>query len=101
MNGTMVRQMMPEFEMEAYDAKTGHCKTVSSADYKDKWAVVCFNPADFTFVCPTEITAMNALPVQTDMEQMTARWAIGHSRRNISGASAFIHLPYFCMVPNL
>ncbi|QIA09309.1 peroxiredoxin [Draconibacterium halophilum] len=60
MSGTMVRQEMPEFEMEAYDSKTGHYKTVSSKDYKDKWAVVCFYPADFTFVCPTEIAAMNA-----------------------------------------
>jgi len=60
MSTTMVRQEMPEFTMDAYDAKTGHFKTVSSADYKDKWTVVCFYPADFTFVCPTEIAAMNA-----------------------------------------
>ena len=33
---------------------------VSSEDYKGKWSVVCFYPADFTFVCPTEIAAMNA-----------------------------------------
>lgn len=60
MSSTMVRQQMPEFEMDAYNAKTGHFTTVSSADYKDKWTVVCFYPADFTFVCPTEIAAMNA-----------------------------------------
>ena len=60
MSATMVRQEMPEFEMEAYNAKTGHYTTVSSKDYKDKWTVVCFYPADFTFVCPTEIAAMNA-----------------------------------------
>ncbi len=60
MTATMVRQEMPEFKMNAYNAKTGHYTTVSSADYKDKWAVVCFYPADFTFVCPTEIAAMNA-----------------------------------------
>ena len=60
MSTTMVRQQMPEFEMDAYDAKTGHYKTVSDKDFKDKWAVVCFYPADFTFVCPTEIAAMNA-----------------------------------------
>ena len=46
--------------MEAYDAKTGHFITVTNDDYKGKWAVVCFYPADFTFVCPTEIAAMNA-----------------------------------------
>jgi len=60
MSTTMVRQQMPEFEMDAYDSKTGHFKELSNADYKDKWTVICFYPADFTFVCPTEIAAMNA-----------------------------------------
>ena len=60
MSSTMVRREMPQFTMDAYDAKTGHFTTVSSDDYKGKWAVVCFYPADFTFVCPTEIAAMNA-----------------------------------------
>jgi len=60
MSSTMVRRTMPEFSMDAYDAKTGHYTTVSSEDYKGKWAVICFYPADFTFVCPTEIAAMNA-----------------------------------------
>ena len=46
--------------MDAYDSKTGHYTNVSSEDYKGKWHVVCFYPADFTFVCPTEIAAMNA-----------------------------------------
>ncbi|MDD8046767.1 MAG: peroxiredoxin [Verrucomicrobiota bacterium] len=60
MSSTMVRQEMPKFTMDAYDPKTGHFTTVSSDDYKGKWTVVCFYPADFTFVCPTEIAAMNA-----------------------------------------
>lgn len=51
---------MPEFEMDAYNAATGHYTTVKSSDYKGKWSVICFYPADFTFVCPTEIAAMNA-----------------------------------------
>jgi peroxiredoxin (alkyl hydroperoxide reductase subunit C) len=60
MSSTMVRQEMPKFTMDAFDAKTGHFKTISSEDYKGKWVVICFYPADFTFVCPTEIAAMNA-----------------------------------------
>jgi peroxiredoxin (alkyl hydroperoxide reductase subunit C) len=60
MSSSMVLQKTPEFKMDAYDAKTGHYTTVSSEDYKGKWHVVCFYPADFTFVCPTEIAAMNA-----------------------------------------
>ena len=59
-NSTMVRREMPTFSMDAYDAKTGHFTTVSSNDYIGKWSVICFYPADFTFVCPTEIAAMNA-----------------------------------------
>ena len=78
MSSTMVLKQMPEFKMSAYDAKTGHYTTVSSEDYKGKWTVICFYPADFTFVCPTEIAAMNAkydefqelgveiLPISTD-----------------------------------
>ncbi|MGB6327358.1 MAG: peroxiredoxin [Halarcobacter sp.] len=60
MSSSMVQRQMPEFKMEAFNAKTGHYTTVSNEDYKGKWAVVCFYPADFTFVCPTEIAAMNA-----------------------------------------
>ena len=60
MSSSMVQQTMPEFQMEAYDAKSGHYTVVTSDDYKGKWTVICFYPADFTFVCPTEIAAMNA-----------------------------------------
>ncbi len=60
MSTTLVMRRMPEFEMEAYNAATGHYTKVSSEQFKGKWAVVCFYPADFTFVCPTEIAAMNA-----------------------------------------
>ena len=60
MSTSMVRQEMPSFTLDAYDAKSGHFVSISSDDYKGKWAVVCFYPADFTFVCPTEIAAMNA-----------------------------------------
>ena len=60
MSSTMVQRQIPEFKMDAYDANTGHYTTVSTEDYKGKWSVVCFYPADFTFVCPTEIAAMNA-----------------------------------------
>lgn len=34
-------------------------KTLTLKDYKDKWLVLFFYPADFTFVCPTEIKGFN------------------------------------------
>ena len=30
-------------------------KKISLSDYKGKWVVLFFYPADFTFICPTEL----------------------------------------------
>lgn len=45
-------QVLP-FKATAY--KAGEFVEVSDADLKGKWSVVFFYPADFTFVCPTEL----------------------------------------------
>ena len=45
----------PDFEIEAYNPATGEVKKVKLSDYKGKWLVLCFYPADFTFICPTEL----------------------------------------------
>uniref|UniRef100_A0A1I7V9Q0 thioredoxin-dependent peroxiredoxin n=1 Tax=Loa loa TaxID=7209 RepID=A0A1I7V9Q0_LOALO len=37
----------------------GDFKTISMKDYKGKWLILFFYPLDFTFVCPTEITAFS------------------------------------------
>ncbi len=50
---TMVNKSIPEFSVQAFH--NGEFKTVSNADIKNKWAVFVFYPADFTFVCPTEL----------------------------------------------
>ncbi|MBV7505072.1 peroxiredoxin [Bacillus sp. sid0103] len=45
-------------EVQAFTAQAYHNGdfiTVSEANLKGKWSVVCFYPADFTFVCPTEL----------------------------------------------
>ena len=44
------------FEATAF--KSGEFVDVSDADLKGKWSVVFFYPADFTFVCPTELGDM-------------------------------------------
>lgn len=43
----------PSFELPAYHEDD--FKTVKLEDYKGKWVVLFFYPADFTFVCPTEL----------------------------------------------
>ncbi|MEE1131683.1 MAG: alkyl hydroperoxide reductase subunit C [Caryophanon sp.] len=45
-------------EIAAFQAKAfqqGEFIDVSSENFKGQWSVVCFYPADFTFVCPTEL----------------------------------------------
>jgi NADH-dependent peroxiredoxin subunit C len=44
---------IPELTLDSYHEKA--FKKISLADYKGKWMVILFYPADFTFVCPTEI----------------------------------------------
>lgn len=52
--GPQIGQPAPVFEeMKTYHQ--GDFKTASSHDYKGKWLVLFFYPADFTFICPTEI----------------------------------------------
>ena len=50
---SLINKEISDFSTEAYvDDKF---KTVSKKDILGKWAVFFFYPADFTFVCPTEL----------------------------------------------
>jgi NADH-dependent peroxiredoxin subunit C len=53
---SMINKSIPEFSAQAYH--NGEFKTVTSEDVKGKWAIFLFYPADFTFVCPTELEDM-------------------------------------------
>ena len=48
-----VGDKVPDFELDAYHE--GQIKKIRLTDYKGKWLVIAFYPADFTFVCPTEV----------------------------------------------
>lgn len=54
---TLVQKPAPDFKAEALIGED--FKTLSLADFKGKWVCLFFYPLDFTFVCPTEITAFN------------------------------------------
>lgn len=53
----LVGKPAPDFKGDAL--VNGEFKQVSLADYKGKWLALYFYPLDFTFVCPTEITAFS------------------------------------------
>lgn len=44
---------IPNFSFDAYH--DNQFKTMSLDEFKGKWLVLLFYPADFTFVCPTEL----------------------------------------------
>lgn len=52
----LIGQTLPDLEMPVYhDDKE---KTARLSDYRGKWLILFFYPADFTFVCPTELEEM-------------------------------------------
>lgn len=50
---SLIGKEITEFKADAYH--NGQFITISNEDLKGKWSVVCFYPADFSFVCPTEL----------------------------------------------
>lgn len=54
-----VGETVPDFEFEVYH--DGKIKTTSLSKLRGKWAVLVFYPADFTFVCPTELEELAKL----------------------------------------
>jgi peroxiredoxin (alkyl hydroperoxide reductase subunit C) len=53
---SLINTTIAPFKATAYH--NGKFVDVSDADLKGKWSVVFFYPADFTFVCPTELGDM-------------------------------------------
>lgn len=52
-----VGQLVSDFELDVFDPARGDFARVALADLKlqKKWTVLVFYPADYTFVCPTEL----------------------------------------------
>jgi peroxiredoxin (alkyl hydroperoxide reductase subunit C) len=56
MNTTLINTEVQPFKATAYH--NGKFVEVTEASLKGKWSVMFFYPADFTFVCPTELGDM-------------------------------------------
>ncbi len=52
----IINKQIVDFSVQAFH--NGDFKSLSSEDIKGKWAIFFFYPADFTFVCPTELVDM-------------------------------------------
>ncbi|MBU0707015.1 redoxin domain-containing protein [Patescibacteria group bacterium] len=49
----LIGKNISQTELEAFHNE--EIKTIKLSDYKDRWIALIFYPADFTFVCPTEL----------------------------------------------
>ncbi|KOP65430.1 alkyl hydroperoxide reductase subunit C [Paenibacillus solani] len=56
---------------------------VTEENFKGKWSVVCFYPADFTFVCPTELEDLQ--------DQYATLKDLGVEVYSVSTDSHFVH----------
>jgi peroxiredoxin (alkyl hydroperoxide reductase subunit C) len=49
----------PDFNLPSTKNMDTLAENVKLADYRGKWLILMFYPLDFTFVCPTELTAFS------------------------------------------
>ena len=77
------RLSIPVFLNSRFRHSNGSFKTVGSDDVKGKWAIFFFYPADFTFVCPTEL-----VDIAEKYEQFQA---MGVEVYSVSTDSHFVH----------
>ena len=56
LSSATIGEKVEDFELEAYHQDK--IKKIKLSEYKGKWVVLFFYPADFTFVCPTELEDM-------------------------------------------
>ena len=78
---SLVGKEIIEFSAQAYH--NGEFITVTDEDVKGKWAVFCFYPADFSFVCPTELGDLQ--------EQYEALKSLGVEVYSVSTDTHFVH----------
>ena len=77
----IINSQLPEFSVKAFH--NGEFKTVTTNDVLGKWAIFFFYPADFTFVCPTELVDV--------AEKYDKLKAMGVEVYSVSTDSHFVH----------
>ena len=78
---SLVGKKIEAFETDAY--ADFEFKRVSEQDFLGKWNVLCFYPADFSFVCPTELEDL-----QDNYEELKA---LGVEVYSCSTDTHFVH----------
>jgi len=78
---SLIGKEVIEFKANAFH--NGEFIEVTNEDFKGHWSVVCFYPADFTFVCPTELEDLQ--------EQYATLKSLGVEVYSVSTDTHFTH----------
>lgn len=89
----------PGFKVSAF--ADGEFKEIGLEEYKGKWVVLFFYPADFTFVCPTELVGVankyedlkkldaEVLAISTDSHFVHMMWQEHELSKMVEGGLPF------------
>ncbi len=77
----IIGKQLPVLELEIFHKEA--TKKIRFADYRGKWVVLIFYPADFTFICPTELAAVAELYPQFQK--------VGAEVFSVSTDTVFVH----------
>ncbi len=77
----IINKLAPNFKAEVFHNQ--EISKVNLSDYQGKWVVLFFYPADFTFVCPTELGSL--------ADNYDALKNMGAEVLSVSTDTAFVH----------
>ena len=67
-NTMTIGAKLPDLTLSIYDPQEDNSMQIETKNYRGKWMVLIFYPADFTFVCPTELEEMAELYPEFEKE---------------------------------
>ncbi|MBS3167577.1 redoxin domain-containing protein [Candidatus Woesearchaeota archaeon] len=90
-NQVKIGRRVEDFEVEAFH--NNEIKKLKLSDYKGKWIILVFYPADFTFICPTELTDLADLYNEFKKENAEIL--------SVSTDTVFVHKAWFDNSPSI
>jgi alkyl hydroperoxide reductase subunit AhpC len=84
-----VGNTVPDFEIDTFEPSTGKFGkfSLSAAMKAGKWTILFFYPADFTFICPTELADL--------ADKQEALKKMGCEVVSVSTDTKFVHYGWF------
>ncbi len=86
-----IGEVVQDFEMEVFH--NDETRKIKLSNYKGKWLVMIFYPADFTFICPTEL--------EEAAEMYDEFTALGAEIISVSTDTVFVHKAWHDNSPSI